>query len=213
MLRIAGGASTSPASGRGKERSSSVEKLMLTYTKTDFPVSNVRRFLEPGPIVLVSSAHKGATNIMTMGWHMIMETEPSLIGCYIWTENHSFEMIRRSRQCVINVPTVDLAATVVKIGNSSGRDIDKFSEFGLTPKPGAQVRAPLIDECYASFECRLVDSSLIRKYSLFVLEVVKAHVATSPKYPRTIHYRGDGEFMISGENTSRYRKLFRPGML
>ena len=186
---------------------------MPKYTKKDFDTHKVRRFLEPGPIVLVSSAHKGETNIMTMGWHMIMEFEPSLIGCYIWTENHSFEMIRRSKQCVINVPTVDLAAKVVKIGNSSGREIDKFSEFGLTPKPGTHVRAPLIDECYANFECRLVDSSLIRKYSLFVLEVVKAHVATSPKYPRTIHYRGDGEFMISGTNTSRYRKLFRPQML
>src|ERR1700722_181641 len=186
---------------------------MPKYTKTDFPVANVRRFIEPGPIVLVSSAYKDATNIMTMGWHMIMEFEPSLIGCYIWTENHSFEMIRRSRQCVINVPTVELAATVVKIGNSSGRDIDKFSEFGLTPKPGAQVRAPLIDECFANFECKLVDSSLIRSYSLFVFEVVKAHVATVPKYPKTIHYRGDGEFMISGANTRRYRRLFKPRML
>jgi len=186
---------------------------MPTYTKTDFPVANVRRFLEPGPIILVSSAHKGSTNIMTMGWHMIMGFEPSLIGCYVWSANHSFEMIRNSRQCVINVPTEDLAATVVKIGNSSGRDIDKFAEFGLSPKPGANVKAPLIDECYANFECRLVDSSLIRKYSLFVFEVVKAHVATAPKYPKTIHYRGDGEFMISGANTRKYRKLFKPRML
>jgi flavin reductase (DIM6/NTAB) family NADH-FMN oxidoreductase RutF len=121
-------------------------------------------------------------------------------------------MVRGSRQCVINIPTVDLAPRVVKIGNSSGRDIDKFAEFGLTPKAGTHVRAPLIDECYANFECRLVDSSWVRKYNLFVFEVVKAHVATSPKYPKTIHYRGDGEFMISGENTVRYRKLFRPGM-
>jgi len=186
---------------------------MPRYTKTDFPVANVRRFIEPGPIVLVSSAHKGATNIMTMGWHMIMEFEPSLIGCYIWTENHSFELIRNSRQCVINLPTVDLAAKVVKIGNCSGRDIDKFAEFGLSPKPGTLVRAPLIEECYANFECRLVDSSLIRKYSLFVFEVVKAHVATSPKTPKTIHYRGDGEFMISGTETRKYRKLFKPRML
>jgi flavin reductase (DIM6/NTAB) family NADH-FMN oxidoreductase RutF len=186
---------------------------MPSYTKKDFPVDNVRRFLEPGPIVLVSSAHKGATNIMTMGWHMIMEFQPSLVGCYIWTANRSFEMIRKSRQCVINIPTVDLASTVVKIGNSSGRDTDKFAEFGLTPTRGTHVGAPLIEECYANFECKLVDSSLIRKYSLFVLEVVKAHVATSPKYPRTIHYRGDGEFMISGENTKRYRKLFKPQML
>jgi flavin reductase (DIM6/NTAB) family NADH-FMN oxidoreductase RutF len=186
---------------------------MPNYTKEDFPTDNVRRFLEPGPIVLASSAYKGETNIMTMGWHMIMEFQPSLIGCYIWTANHSFEMIRKSRQCVINIPTQDLAAKVVKIGNSSGRDIDKFSEFGLTPSTGSDVDAPLIEQCYANFECKLVDSSLIRKYSLFVFEVVKAHVAASPKYPKTIHYRGDGEFMISGENTSRYRKLFKPQML
>jgi flavin reductase (DIM6/NTAB) family NADH-FMN oxidoreductase RutF len=187
--------------------------MMPTYTKTDFPVANVRRFIEPGPIVLVSSAHKRETNIMTMGWHMIMEFQPSLIGCIISSANHSFEMIRKSKQCVINLPTEDLAAKVMKIGNSSGRDIDKFAEFGLTAKPATHVRAPLIAECYANFECKLVDSSLIRKYNLFVFEVVKAHVARSPKFPKTIHYRGDGEFMISGENTRRYRKLFRPGML
>jgi flavin reductase (DIM6/NTAB) family NADH-FMN oxidoreductase RutF len=186
---------------------------MPPYTKIDFPFANVRRFLEPGPIVLVSSAHQGETNIMTMGWHMIMEFEPSLIGCYIWTANHSFEMIRKSKQCVINVPTADLAAKVVGIGNSSGRDIDKFAEFALTAKPGTHVGAPLIEQCYANLECRLADSSLIRKYSLFVFEVVKAHVATAPKHPKTIHYRGDGEFMISGAETRKYRKLFKPQML
>jgi flavin reductase (DIM6/NTAB) family NADH-FMN oxidoreductase RutF len=102
---------------------------------------------------------------------------------------------------------------VVKIGNSSGRDIDKFSEFGLTPKPGTHVRSPLIEECYANFECQLTDASWVPKYNLFVFEVVKAHVATAPKTPKTIHYRGDGEFMISGAETRKYRKLFRPGML
>jgi flavin reductase (DIM6/NTAB) family NADH-FMN oxidoreductase RutF len=182
-------------------------------TKTDFPVDHVRRFLEPGPVVLVSSAHKDETNIMTMGWHMVMEFQPSFISCVISSANHSFEMIRRSRQCVINVPTVDLASKVVTIGNCSGRDVDKFAEFDLTAAPAAQVRAPLIAECYASFECELADASQVKKYNMFIFEVVQAHVATAPKYPKTIHYRGDGEFMISGENTRRYRKLFRPGML
>lgn len=186
---------------------------MRTYDKKDFPVSNVRRFLEPGPIVLVSSSWNDRANIMTMGWHMIMEFQPSLIGCYIWTENHSFEMVRRSKECVINIPTVDIAAKVVGIGNTTGREIDKFQKFGLTAAPAAKVKAPLIAECFANFECRLADAKLIDEYSLFILKVVKAHVAKAPKYPRTIHYRGDGVFMISGENTSRYRKLFRPEML
>jgi flavin reductase (DIM6/NTAB) family NADH-FMN oxidoreductase RutF len=183
------------------------------YKKKDFPVYNIRRLLEPGPIVLVSSAHKDRTNIMTMGWHMVMEFSPALVGCLIAGGNHSHDLIRNSRQCVINIPTVDIAETVVKIGNTSGRDIDKFAEFGLTPKPGTHVRAPLIEECYANFECTLADAAWVNKYNVFVFEVVKAHVATSPKVPKTIHYRGDGEFMISGEETRRYRKLFRPGML
>ena len=186
---------------------------MRRYTKKDLPVSEIRRFLEPGPIVLVSSADRGRPNIMTMGWHMVMEFQPSLIGCYIWTQNYSFDLIRKSRACVFNIPTVDLAPTVVRIGNSSGRDIDKFEKFGLTPVAGTKVVAPLIAECFANFECRLTDARLISRYSLFVFEVVKAHVATAPKYPKTIHYRGDGVFMVAGENTSRYRRLFRPGML
>jgi flavin reductase (DIM6/NTAB) family NADH-FMN oxidoreductase RutF len=186
---------------------------MPKYTKKDFPTHNIRRFLEPGPIVLVSSAHKGETNIMTMGWHMVMEFSPSLVTCLISGANHSFELVRQSRQCVINLPTVDLADTVVKIGNTSGRSIDKFAEFHLTPKPGTHVRAPLIDQCYANFECELVDAAWVTKYNVFVFEVVKAHVAVSPKLPKTIHYRGDGEFMISGADTRKWRKLFRPGML
>ncbi len=119
-------------------------------------------------------------------------------------------MVRKSRECVINIPTVDLGAKVVAIGNSSGRDIDKFTEFGLTAVPGTHVDAPLIEECYASFECKLTDAKLIPTYSLFVFEVVKAHVAVSPKYPRTMHYRGEGVFMLSGPNTAKFRKRFKP---
>jgi flavin reductase (DIM6/NTAB) family NADH-FMN oxidoreductase RutF len=179
------------------------------YHKKDFPVSNVRRFLEPGPIVLVSSASEREKNIMTMGWHMIMEFEPSLIGCYIWDENHSFNIIKNSKECVINIPTVEIATIAVKIGNCSGRDVDKFKKFKLTPVPGKKVQAPLIQECYANFECKLIDSSLIPKYNLFILQVVKAHVATSPKFPKTLHYRGDGLFMISGPTVKTYRKYFK----
>ena len=186
---------------------------MKTYDKRDFPVGEVRRFLEPGPVVLVSSAYKGETDIMTMGWHMVMEFHPSLVGCIISSANHSFEMIRRSKECVINVPTVAIAAKVVGIGNTTGGVVDKFATFGLTAAPAIKVKAPLIAECYANFECRLADAGLVRKYNFFIFEVVKAHVATTPKYPRTIHYRGDGVFMISGENTAKYRRLFRAAML
>lgn len=182
---------------------------MKTYRKHDFPLTKIRRYLEPGPIVLVSSQWQGTTNIMTMGWHMVMEFSPALFGCYIWQENHSFEMIRRSRQCVINLPTVDLIDTVVGIGNCSGAEVDKFEKFKLTPVAGQEVDAPLIKERYANFECKLASGGHINKFGLFIWEVVKAHVANSPKRPKTLHYRGDGEFMVSGPSLSR-RSKFKP---
>jgi flavin reductase (DIM6/NTAB) family NADH-FMN oxidoreductase RutF len=142
---------------------------MKTTRKRNLPVDSIRRFLEPGPIVLVSSAYQGETNIMTMGWHMVMGFQPSLIGCYIWSENHSFEMIRKSRECVINIPTLDLATKVVGIGNSSGRDVEKFARFDLTAGQSEKVKAPLIEECFANFECKVIDTKLVPTYSLFIL--------------------------------------------
>jgi flavin reductase (DIM6/NTAB) family NADH-FMN oxidoreductase RutF len=180
--------------------------------KSDFPVSEVRRYLEPGPIVLVSSQWQGKTNIMTLGWHTILEFSPSLVGLMISAGNHSHQMIKHSRECVINLPTTALTDTVVGIGNTSGAEIDKFSEFNLTAENAQQVEAPLIGECHASFECRLHDDALVDSYNFFIFEVVKAHVAASPKHPRTLHYTGDGVFMVSGKVISR-RGLFRPEML
>lgn len=146
---------------------------------------------------------------MTMGWLMPMEFSPALVGCIISNANHSFEMIRKSGECVINIPTEDLGDIVVGIGNSTGAEIDKFAQYGLTPQKAKLVAAPLIKECYASLECKLADTSLIKKYGMFIFEVVKAHAASSPKYPRTMHYRGEGHFMIAGASRS-YRKKFRP---
>lgn len=185
---------------------------MKPIRKSDFPVGEIRRFLEPGPVVLVSSAHKAQRNIMTMGWHTVMEFTPALVGCVISSANHSFELIRRSKQCVINVPTVDLAATVARIGNCSGAETDKFSRFKLTAEAADEVKAPLIAECHANLECKLHDGRLIERYNFFIFEVVKAHAPRTPKYPRTIHYRGDGQFMVSGRALN-LRREFRPGML
>ena len=180
--------------------------------KADFPVSQVRRYLEPGPIVLVSSKSRGKTNIMTMGWHMVMEFSPSLIGCLISSGNHSHRMIRDSGECVINLPTTRLTSEVIGIGNTSGSDVDKFEGFGLTAVKAQTVDAPLIGECHANFECRLHDDVLVRRYNVFIFEVVKAHATPRPKYPQTLHYTGDGVFMVAGKIISR-RAQFRPGML
>ncbi|MGL4967951.1 MAG: flavin reductase family protein [Inquilinus sp.] len=180
--------------------------------KADFPVHEVRRYLEPGPIVLVSSRWRDRTNIMTLGWHMVMEFSPSLVGCMISGGNHSFRLIRDSGECVINLPTTALTDTVVGIGNTSGAAIDKFETFGLTAEAAQEVGAPLIRECHANFECRLHDDTLVDRYNVFIFEVVKAHVAPTPKHPKTLHYTGGGVFVTAGGVVDR-KALFRPGML
>jgi len=180
--------------------------------KRDFPVSEIRRYLEPGPIVLVSSRWRNKTNIMTLGWHMVMEFTPSLVGCIIASSNYSFGLIRKAHECVINLPTSALTDIVVKIGNCSGADMDKFAGFGLTPGEGAKIAEPLIRERHANFECRLHDGRMIDKYNFFIFEVVKAHVAITPKHPKTLHYTGNGVFTVPGEIINK-RSLFRREML
>jgi flavin reductase (DIM6/NTAB) family NADH-FMN oxidoreductase RutF len=166
--------------------------------KKSLPLSQVYRLLEPGPVVLVTTADKGRPNIMAMSWHTMMEFEPPLVGCVISNRNHSFGVLKATRECVINIPTVELATQVVGCGNTSGRKLDKFKAFGLTPVAAARVQAPLIGECHASLECRVVDTKLVAKYCFFILEVVKAWIDSSIKDPRTMHHLGRGAFMVAG---------------
>lgn len=180
--------------------------------KIDLPVHQVRAYMEPGPIVLVTSAWQGERNVMTMGWHMVMEFTPSLIGCVIAAGNHSFRLVRDSGACTINIPTVDLIDSVVTIGNTSGREVDKFEALSLDTAQGLHVDAPLLTACHANLECRVADASLVDRYNFFVLEVVKAHIARAPKHPTTLHYTGDGVFLRSGKPISR-RADFQPALL
>lgn len=181
-------------------------------TKKPFPVNKARRYLEPGPVVLVSSHANGESDIMTLGWHTVMDSSPSLIGCNISKANHSHHLISQSGECVINVPTTELTEEVIGIGNTTGAEIDKFSEFDLTAESAQQVSAPIIKECYANFECRLYDDTLVDAHNFFIFEIVKAQIMTEPEYPTTLHYTGDGIFMVSGEIINR-RELFLEEML
>ena len=163
--------------------------------------------LEPGPVVLVTTAGNESSKIMAMSWHTMMEFEPPLVGCVISNRNYSFGLLTKNKECVINIPTVELAKVVVGCGNTSGASTDKFRKFNLTPKPAAKVGAPLIEECYANLECRVVDTSMVEKYCFFVLEVVKAWINPKIKNPRTIHHLGKGNFMVAGEKIKLKSKM------
>lgn len=175
--------------------------------KKSLTLSKVYGLLEPGPVVLITTSDRGRPNIMTQSWHTMIEFEPPLVGCVISNRNHSFDLLLASKECVINIPTVEIADKVVGCGNTSGADIDKFARFGLTPKPAARVAAPLIEECYANLECRVADTGMVTKYGLFVLEVIKAWIDPAVKNPRTIHHLGSGNFMVAGEQIKLKSKM------
>ncbi|NLX96926.1 MAG: flavin reductase family protein [Rhodopirellula sp.] len=165
--------------------------------KRSMPLSKVYGLLEPGPVVLLTTAWKGQPNVMPMSWLTMLEFSPPQFACVVSNRNHSFDALRKTRQCVVNIPTAELAEQVVGCGNTSGRKVDKFKRFGLTPLPAATVEAPLIDECYANLECRVIDTRMVNKYSLFVLEATKAWIASGAKRPRTIHHEGRGMFIVA----------------
>ena len=175
--------------------------------KKSLPLSKVYSLIEPGPVVLLTTAVSGQSNVMAMSWHSMLEFEPPLIGFVVSNRNHSYGLLKKSRQCVINIPTADIADKVVGCGNTTGAKTDKFRKFGLTPIPAAVVHAPLIDECYASLECRIADTSMVSKYGFFVLEVVKAWADPKAKHPRTIHHLGYGSFMVAGETIKLRSKM------
>jgi flavin reductase (DIM6/NTAB) family NADH-FMN oxidoreductase RutF len=162
-------------------------------------LSKVYGLLEPGPVLLLTTARQGRANVMAMSWHTMMEFEPPLVGCVVSGRDFSFAALKATRLCVLNIPTVDLAAKVVGCGSTSGRRVDKFQVFGLTPVPASQGEAPLIAECYANLECRVADTRWVNRYNFFVLEVLKAWIDPARKDPRTLHHRGRGRFMMAGE--------------
>jgi flavin reductase (DIM6/NTAB) family NADH-FMN oxidoreductase RutF len=168
-------------------------------TRHSLPLGNVYRLIEPGPVVLMTTGRAGRPNVMPMSWHTMLEFEPPLIGCVISDRNFSHAALKATKQCVLAIPTVELAKAVVRCGNCSGRDTDKFAHTGLTALAATTVKAPLIAECYANLECRVADTRALARYGVFVLEVLQAWIDPACKNPRTLHHRGHGAFMIAGE--------------
>ncbi|MGB9464515.1 MAG: flavin reductase family protein [Candidatus Acidiferrum sp.] len=175
--------------------------------KKSLPLSQVYRLLEPGPVVLVTTVRNARPNVMTMSWHTMIDFEPPIVGCVISNRDYTFGILKATRECAINIPTVELASKVVGCGNISGRSVDKFKRFHLTALPASRIKPPLVGECYANLECKVVDSSMAGKYNFFILEVLKAWIDPACKHPRTLHHLGRGYFMVSGKTIKLPSKM------
>ena len=159
--------------------------VAMKLAQRKLSLSRVYGLLEPGPVVLLATAHGGRENVMAMSWLTMMEFEPPLVGCVVSGRNWSFDLLSAAKSCVIAIPPASLARTVVGVGNCSGRRVDKFAKFGLTRLPASEVGAPLVAECVANLECR-------------ILKVGAAWAGPGVATRRLLHHRGRGVFFPSG---------------
>jgi flavin reductase (DIM6/NTAB) family NADH-FMN oxidoreductase RutF len=167
-------------------------------------ISKAFTLMESGPVVLVTTNDGNKDNVMTISWTMVLDFTP-VFAMTTGEWNYSFAALRKTRECVISIPTVDMLDKVVGIGTCSGADTDKFAEFKLTPEKARKVRAPLIRECLANIECNVVD--IVKKHNIVVLEGVAAYFDASRKEKRTVHAVGDGTFIVDGRRLSRKKMM------
>ena len=160
--------------------------------------------IESGPVVLITTNDGKKNNIMTISWTMVLDFTPVFaITTGEW--NYSFAALRKTKECVISIPTVDMLDKIVGIGTCSGVETDKFAKFKLTPMEGKKVKAPLIKECLANIECKVVD--IVKRHNIVVLEAVAAYFDSSRKEKRTVHAVGDGTFIVDGRKLNRKRMM------
>lgn len=144
--------------------------------KEDVPLNLALRLLHPRPTVLVSCLLDGKPNIITVAWSTPLSHDPPLLGVSIGLERYSHEVIDKSGEFVVNVPTVELIEQTIFCGEKSGREVDKFKEAKLTPIPSLKVKAPSILECVAHLECKVAQRIRVGDHTLFVGEVLAARV-------------------------------------
>ncbi|MEV4000677.1 flavin reductase family protein [Actinomadura sp. NPDC049753] len=167
--------------------------MSAASTKTAYPLADVHRLIEPGPVLLVSTHDGRRANLMTNGFNMPV-AHGGLIALIVGPWDYSHAALEATGECVLAIPSIDLAERVVDVGNCSGRDVDKWERFGFTPVPAAEVAAPLVRECFANIECTVADARLAADHNLWILRAERAWIDPPRRGDGEFHHRGDGTF-------------------
>lgn len=173
------------------------------------PLAHALRLINHGPTVLVASAHGAQRDVMAAAWNMPLDFSPPKVAVVIDKNTFTRQLVEASGEFVLAVPCAAQIEMVVGVGNSSGRDIDKFAQWQLASAPASQVTAPLIEGCLAWLECRLYPEPHNQQtYDLFLAEVIAAwaddaafrdgHWQELPVPQRALHHLGGGNFFTSG---------------
>lgn len=177
----------------------------------DVDLAKCYRLLNHGPTVLVTSAHQGRRNVMAAAWAMPLDFDPPKMLVVIDKSTYTRELIDASGQFILNIPCRAQAEQVHQVGNTEGRDLDKFAASGLTPMPGQSMDVPRVAGCIGYLECRVIpEPHNQQRYDLFIGEVIAAQADVDVysnghwhfdghDAKRSLHYIAGGAFFSIGE--------------
>jgi len=136
--------------------------------------------LMPVPVTLVTCNDKdGNPNIITLAWVGTVSSVPPQVSISIRPSRFSYGLIKKTGEFALNIPNEDLLLQADGCGSTSGKDVNKFEQFNLTPKAATQIKAPLIEECPVNMECKVIKSLDLGSHEMFIAEIIALHVDES----------------------------------
>lgn len=142
--------------------------------KVEIPVDQAQRLMAPRVTCLLTTRYRGQVNVMALSWACPISVAPTLILMAIHPSTYPHDMLKRSQECVLNIPGRPLAEQTIRCGTLSGADVDKVQVIGLALESGRRVQVPWLEACLAHVECGIVDVITPGDHSLFVAEVLGA---------------------------------------
>lgn len=185
--------------------------------RTPIDLEHAYRLVNHGPVTLVSAAHDGQANLMTVAWCMALDFTPPKLAIVLAHDSHTRGLVERSGELVVQVPPRRMLDVVDAVGNCSGRSVDKWERFGLERARAGKVQAPLVEGCTAWLECRVMPKpDLAEELDLFVVEVIAAWADDQafakgrwredlPEPLRALHHIAGGAYVVDGRQVRAQR--------
>ncbi|MBW6457518.1 MAG: flavin reductase family protein [Trueperaceae bacterium] len=146
----------------------------------ELDVGAVWRLLKPEVVAWAVAEHDGQRSICPLGWTMRTSATPPMVAISVAPSRFTHGLIEGAGAFVLAYPGRELAQATATCGSRSGREVDKFAETGVTTLPALRVAAPVVAECVANLECRVVDRFATGDHTIFVGEVVAAWAQDEP---------------------------------
>lgn len=137
-----------------------------------------KRTLFPLPVALVVTGDMDRANIVTIAWVSMLTSSPPTLGVSVGTKGFSGRQILENKHFTVNIASASIMVEADFCGITSGKDMDKFREAGLTKMPSVHIPSPLIRECPVNYECRLVNHSVFGTTNHFAGEILQIHMDT-----------------------------------